>query len=79
MERVPMLPVSGLPKWTALEIRQQYYARDRIRTELVGQLYSSIVCDEIADIIEESMKRFGYHPNWLAEKGLLGKWLTKDL
>jgi hypothetical protein len=56
---------------TLLELRDRYVANVELSKDMVGTLYPSILRDENLRIVDECVARTGYHPNLLAEKGLV--------
>jgi hypothetical protein len=66
-----MIEETLLKGWGATELLVELRRREELRRTMVGQLYPSIVFDEECQIIEEARLRFGCHPNWFKERGLI--------
>lgn len=57
---------------------REYEQRVALEKTLVGQLYRSIVYDEIEALGQECIRRHTYHPNWWREKGIVPSTWTDE-
>lgn len=68
-----------LAKWDLESLLREFERRVEVEKTLVGQLYKSIIHDEIEALGQEGIRRTGMHPNWWREKGIVPSSWTDEL
>jgi len=67
---IAWLDMQSVEQWSEPQMAEQFTAREDLLRQMVGQLYPSILRDEMEVIVAMCSRKFACHPNHFMQRAL---------